>query len=63
MKLTPEAGTMKTGKARTVPIHAHVIEQGFIEFVKLRGKGPLFTIQKRVTMIRLTRSIRSDRAR
>ena len=42
MKLTPEAGTMKTGKPRTVPIHAHVIEQGFIEFVKLRGKGPLF---------------------
>jgi integrase len=42
MKLTPEAGTMKTGKPRTVPIHKHVIEQGFMEFVKLRGKKPLF---------------------
>jgi integrase len=42
MKLTPEAGTIKTGKARTVPIHSHVIEQGFVEFVRSRGKGPLF---------------------
>jgi len=42
MKLTPEAGTIKTGKARTVPIHAHVIEQGFLEFVRSHGNGPLF---------------------
>jgi integrase len=42
MKLTPEAGTMKTGKPRTVPIHQHIVEQGFMEFVKLRGKKPLF---------------------
>lgn len=42
MKLTPAAGTIKTGKARTVPIHVHVIEQSFLEFVHSRGKGPLF---------------------
>jgi integrase len=42
MKLTPEAGTIKTRKARAVPIHAHVIEQGFLEFVRSRGNGPLF---------------------
>ena len=42
MKLTPEAGTTKTGKPRTVPIHEHVIEQGFMEFVRSQGKGPLF---------------------
>ena len=42
MKLTPEAGTIKTGKARTVPIHAHLIEQGFLDFVRARGNGPLF---------------------
>ena len=42
MKLTPEAGTIKTGKPRTVPIHEHVIEQGFLDFVRSRGKGPLF---------------------
>jgi integrase len=42
IRLTPEAGTIKTGEARTVPIHSHLIEQGFLEFVKATGSGPLF---------------------
>jgi integrase len=42
MLITPAAGTVKTGKARAVPIHEHLIEQGFLEFVRSRGKGPLF---------------------
>jgi integrase len=42
MRVTPEAGTTKTGKPRRVPIHEHVIEQGFMEFVRSRGNGPLF---------------------
>jgi integrase len=42
MKFKPEAGTIKTGEARTVPLHAHLIEQGFLDFVHKRGKGPLF---------------------
>jgi integrase len=42
MVLTPDAGTIKTSKARTVPIHRHLIEQGFLDFVRSRGKGPLF---------------------
>jgi integrase len=42
MLLTPGAGTMKTRKPRRVPLHEHVIEQGFLEFVRSRGKGPLF---------------------
>jgi integrase len=41
-KLTPAAGPIKTGVARVVPLHAHLIEQGFLEFVKARGNGPLF---------------------
>ena len=28
IKISPEAGTTKTGKARTVPLHEHLIEQG-----------------------------------
>ncbi len=40
--LTPEAGTIKTGKARRIPLHSHLIEQGFLDFVKSRGNGPLF---------------------
>jgi integrase len=42
MKISPEAGTTKTGKARTVPLHEHLIEQGFLTFVKAIGTGPLF---------------------
>lgn len=42
IKITPEAGTVKGGKARTVPLHEHLIEQGFVEFVKKAGSGPLF---------------------
>jgi len=42
MKISPEAGTTKTGKARTVPLHEHLIKQGFLAFVQANGKGPLF---------------------
>ena len=42
MRLTPDAGTVKTRQARVVPIHEHLIEQGFIAFVEGVGKGPLF---------------------
>jgi integrase len=42
MKLLPEAGTVKGGNARTVPLHGHLIDQGFLEFVKASGRGPLF---------------------
>ncbi len=47
MKLTPDAGTMKTGEARIVPIHEHLIEQGFIEFVRQVGQGALFYNERR----------------
>lgn len=42
MKITPEAGTTKTGQARVVPLHEHLIAQGFIEMVRQVGKGALF---------------------
>jgi integrase len=42
MKITPEAGTTKTRTTRMVPLHEHLVEQGFLEFVKASGKGPLF---------------------
>jgi integrase len=40
--LTPGAGTIKGGKARTVPLHEHLVELGFISFVLARAQGPLF---------------------
>jgi integrase len=42
MRITPEAGTVKTRKAHAIPLHDHLIEQGFLDFVAKRGKGPLF---------------------
>jgi integrase len=42
MRITPEAGSTKTHTTRIVPIHEHLIEQGFIGFVRRSGEGPLF---------------------
>jgi integrase len=40
--LTPEAGTVKGGIARRVPLHPHLMEQGFLQFIRHLGDGPLF---------------------
>lgn len=42
IKITPEAGRVKNRKARDVPLYPHIVEQGFIDFVKSKGPGPLF---------------------
>jgi integrase len=42
IRITPDAGTVKTGRGRTVPLHEHLIAQGFLTFVTSRGAGPLF---------------------
>ena len=40
--ITPEAGAVKGDKARVVPLHEHLIAQGFLKFVGKLGAGPLF---------------------
>lgn len=42
IEITPEDGTVKGGSFRKVPIHEHLVEMGFIDFVKSVGDGPLF---------------------
>ena len=42
VRLTPSAGTMKTRKARTVPLHEHLIAQDFLSFVARAEGGALF---------------------
>jgi integrase len=42
LRITPEAGTVKNKKTRVVPVHGHLIEQGFLEFAKKHGAGPMF---------------------
>ena len=41
IRITPEAGGQKANKAREVPLHPHLIEQGFLKAVAERS-GPLF---------------------
>ena len=43
IRITPEAGTVKTDEERWVPIHSHLIEQGFLEFADRKDiTTPLF---------------------
>lgn len=42
MRLTPDAGTIKTGEYRDVPLHFQIIEQGFEEFILQCQDGPIF---------------------
>ena len=49
IKISPEAGTVKTSNARSVPLHEHLIKQGFVRFVNASGKGPLFYNEAKAT--------------
>ena len=42
LRITSEAGTVKNNRSRVVPIHEHLIEQGFLEFVRKHGAGAIF---------------------
>ncbi|EGD60847.1 integrase family protein [Novosphingobium nitrogenifigens DSM 19370] len=45
--ITPEAGSVKTEEARWVPLHSHLIEQGFVAFVQASREGPLFYVPRK----------------
>ena len=48
MGFTQVAGALKNPTSeRKVPLHSHAIEVGFLEFVRRRGRGPLFYDTKR----------------
>lgn len=42
IRITPEAGSVKTGQWRDVPLHRQVIALGFTNFIKAAKPGPLF---------------------
>lgn len=50
--ITPEAGPVKNKEAREVPLHPHLIELGFIEFVMSSAKGYLFLTVTKETEVR-----------
>jgi integrase len=43
MRITPEAGSVKTGQYRDVPLHPQLIELGFWDYVQT-GPDPLFYV-------------------
>jgi integrase len=42
IRITPEAGSVKTAEYRDVPIHAQLVAIGFPDFVRAHNAGPLF---------------------
>jgi integrase len=42
LRITPEAGTVKSDEARDVVLHPHLVEMGFPEFVARSPEGHLF---------------------
>jgi integrase len=43
VRFAPEAGSLKNSNSeRAVPLHPSLISQGFLEFVKQVGSGPLY---------------------
>lgn len=42
LRITPEAGTQKANTARIVPLHPHLIEQGFLAVSARSGNTPMF---------------------
>jgi integrase len=42
LTITPEAGTVKNKEMRKAPIHDHLIEEGFLDFVRVAKPGYLF---------------------
>lgn len=42
IRITPDAGTVKAGDYRDVPLHRQIVELGFIDYVNAAPPGPLF---------------------
>lgn len=47
--ITPEAGTVKGNEPRTVPLHPHLVESGFVAFVQAAPEGHLFLRPNKLT--------------
>lgn len=41
-RITPDAGSVKSGGYRDVPLHPQIIDEGFVEFIREASEGPLF---------------------
>lgn len=48
LRISPEAGTVKNNSVRLIPIHSHVIEQGFLSLAVSHGNNPVFYDASRI---------------
>ncbi len=60
LRITPEAGTVKTGQFRLVPIHSHLVDLGFLKFVKESTDGPLFAKGSYKRVVDFVRTVVTD---
>ncbi|PZX38975.1 hypothetical protein LY56_02984 [Roseinatronobacter thiooxidans] len=47
IRITPEAGSVKTGNYRIVPLHPQLIAMGLLEFIQSQPDGPIFYSPKK----------------
>ena len=55
IRITPEAGSVKSGEFRDVPLHQHVVDLRFLDYVSSIRTGPLF-YQARIAKSRMAAS-------
>jgi integrase len=60
IRFTPEAGSIKTGMFRLVPIHEHLIALGFLTFVDDSIDGPLFAAGAYERVVKFIREVVTD---
>jgi integrase len=61
LRFTPEAGSIKSGVFRVVPIHQHLIDFGFLKFVKDSEDGPLFAKGSYERVVKFVREVVTDK--
>jgi len=55
--ITPEAGSVKTGEARDVPLHPHLLDLGLLAFVAKRKPGKVFPVNGAQRVARFVRDV------
>lgn len=56
----PAAGSIKSKSYRLVPVHRHLIDLGFLDFVNESGDGPLFTNGAYKRVVDFVRTVITD---
>jgi integrase len=58
--ITPDAGSVKTHEARSVPLHPHLIEQGVLSLVERTPAAPLFYTEGAGSRVNPASSVRAS---